>query len=319
MVAIFGKNAIGNTSLELELVDKFQLIFRKNYPMFALTAGISMLVISTFAVSANIAVITSFIRDPLKILRASPTSILVFSLACTDFVIALLICPITGVGLLYVSQDEQIPFSFSVVLIYSVIMKILAASTLSVLSVDRMIAVLKPLQYKTIVTVKRTIISVTAIWIYTVLVGTITAILYQTVGVVPVLLKTLCHIALTSLILKLSSIALLWSIHKQSLKMKKLYSPDCPQNKRAVHRERKVAKAIRIIVVIFHLCFLPWCICIIIFFTCFGCNINVPLFFKAVIIADILNYSSSLIHPFLYAYGLPKFKKTLKHLVKKDT
>ena len=154
MAAIFGKNNIGNLTLYSKLDDSLQTILGKNSSASALTAGISMIVISALGVVANIAVITSFIRDPLKILRASPSSIMVFSLACVDFIISLLTGPITGVVFLYVSQDEHVPFSLNAVLVYLVIMKIIAVLTLSALSVDRLIAVLKPLQYKNIVTVR---------------------------------------------------------------------------------------------------------------------------------------------------------------------
>lgn len=319
MEALFKNNTIWNTAFEIETVDySLQTRFGKTYHTVTLITAVLVILISILAVPCNMAVIFFFVRDPLKILRMSPSSYLVFSLACGEFLTTVSINPLAGVGLVYVSQGEQIPFALSAVLICNEIMRVKSVIILIVLSIDRLIAVLKPLQYKHIVTVKRTLTVIAAVWVYTILLGFTLVVLYNMVGVASVLIVAVCHIILASCTLKLSSVAFLWSLRKQSLILRKLYNRDGTQNKHALLRERKVTKGVRIIIFSFHLLFMPWCCCLVLMFACLRCDINVFAFSLAFLITMVINFSSSLVHPFLYAFGLPKFKKTFKHLVKKS-
>ena len=317
MAAVLGRNSIWNSSAET-IAGELYILLGENYNALIFAMALSILVISPIAVAANSSVIAAFIIDPLKILRSSPSSFMVFSLACLDCITALTAGTMTGVGALYYSKHQQPPFYMDAVLVYLAVLKITTILNLFALSVDRLIAVVTPLQHKHKITRRRTRIAMTAIWIYGILTGTVCTLLYQR-RFLAVVIIIICHVAVEGLALKVSYFALMWAVHKQSTNMKKFIAQDGRENRNSTHRERKVTKAIRILLSIFHICYLPWILCLIILFACVGCSLSLFAFVLAFFIANTINFASSLIHPFLYAYGLPRFKKTLKYFLKKNS
>ena len=84
-----------------------------------------------------------------------------------------------------------------------------------------------------------------------------------------------------------------------------------------LQRERTVSKAIAIVISAFLLCFIPWFIVQMIMYICLTCNFS--LLMLGHFIAAAVMYANSAINPFLYAWRLPKYKQTFKHILKKRT
>ncbi|XP_068757989.1 adenosine receptor A2a-like [Montipora capricornis] len=80
-------------------------------------------------------------------------------------------------------------------------------------------------------------------------------------------------------------------------------------------RERTVSKAIAIVISAFLLCFIPWFVVQMILYICFTCNLSLLMLVYSIPAAVM--YANSAINPFLYAWRLPKYKETFKHILKK--
>jgi len=82
-------------------------------------------------------------------------------------------------------------------------------------------------------------------------------------------------------------------------------------------RERKVVKLVFLVLSVFVICYLPWCVTLILVLSCSACNLKALMYVYAV--SGILLYVSPLIHPFLYTWRLPKFKEALLRHVKSNS
>lgn len=141
--------------------------FLEKKKSLALVVGVIMVTMSPVIVVGNTLIIIVVWKDPLRKLHSFTSSYILLSMAVADFLVGSILCPLhadwsllTGVG----DQPLFTSVSFGHVLL---------------LTVDRLFAVLAPLQYRVKITSKRVSIAAVAIWGYALVLGVLHAALSE--------------------------------------------------------------------------------------------------------------------------------------------
>ena len=310
MSIIVEQPAFWNRTTDDDPLLAFEARLGDSFYEIALVSGILKLIISTVCTVVNAAVIAIMFIDPLKILRKTPSNHLVWSLACTDFLVGIVLGPVSGILLINLAMAHSILFSMQVTTTLTGSFILISMLTLLALGVDRLIAVRTPLQYKTKVTKRRVRIAILCVWGYVAVFATVFGILFVMNVVYWI------HFVVVFFAVQINYTTLLYSVHKQSrLLMKTTDSEVTLRN--ALLREKKVAKAIHPIMVIYSICLIPSSTCFFLLFVCKTCSFDVNQMAWAFLLTLSLLPLNSLINPFLYAYRLPKYKQSFEHFFKK--
>ena len=160
--------AFWNGTTDFDPLLAFEAHLGDNFYEIALVSGILKLTISVVCTVVNAAVIAIMFIDQLKILRKTPSNHLVWSLACTDFLVGIVQGPMSGILLINLATVRSILFSMQVTTTLAGLFVLISLLTLLALGVDRLIAVRTPLQYKTKVTMRRVRIALLCLWGYVV-------------------------------------------------------------------------------------------------------------------------------------------------------
>ena len=84
-----------------------------------------------------------------------------------------------------------------------------------------------------------------------------------------------------------------------------------------LQRERKLSKAIAVVISAFLLCSVPWYIVQFLMYFCTPCSPHLRLLLLGHAVTAALLYANSGVNPFLYAWRLPRYRETFKHFWKK--
>ncbi|XP_068759986.1 adenosine receptor A2a-like [Montipora capricornis] len=277
---------------------------------------VAVLATIMFAMTAfgNFLVVLSVWMDPLRKLRSSPSNFIIFSLAVADLLIGLVASPLHAFlawALLHKYTNPPFPF-----LIFFTTLINVSVGHILLLSIDRFFAVVTPLQYRGKVTSKRVCIVSVTCWIYFLLFGFVFSLLPKHYA----LMKTLYNVQIFCILICIVviNVLTLYRFHKYSHITEALDEQHAGLPRQMIlQRERTVAKAIAIVISASLLCFIPWFIVQMIVYICLTCNFS--LLMLAHFIAVAVMYVNSAINPFLYAWRLPKYKETFKHILKKRT
>ncbi|XP_068757990.1 adenosine receptor A2a-like [Montipora capricornis] len=277
---------------------------------------VAVLATITFPVTTigNFLVVLSVWMDPLRKLRSSPSNFIIFSMAVADLLVGLVASPLHAfLAWALLHKDTNAPFRFS---IFFVTLINVSVGHILLLSIDIFFAVVTPLQYRAKVTSKRvSIVSVTC-WIYFLLFGFVFSLLRKHYA----LMKTLYNVQIFCILICIVVINVftLYRFHKYSHRTEALDEQHAGVPRQMIlKRERAVSKAIAIVISAFLLCFIPWFVVQMIFYICFKCNLSLLMLVH--FIAASVMYANSAINPFLYAWRLPKYKQTFKHILKERT
>ena len=266
-----------------------------------------------FIVLGNSLVILSVWKDPLKKLRSLPSNFILLSMAIADLLVGFVACPSTVYWhwVIFHSEDR----SHLPLLVSSTLMNV-SVGHIFLLTVDRFVALLTPLHYKVKVTNKRVSIAAAACWIYFLLFGCAFGLLQEYYTVMGAIYNIqIFTIFLSILVLYM---VILCGFHRYS-KETELTDQSTANRQMIFKRERNLWKGTAIVICAFLLCFLPWFISQLITLLCLPCHRNLwfLLLFNALFV--IFMYVNSGLNPFLYAWRLPKYRVTFKHLLKKRT
>lgn len=272
-----------------------------------------MLIISPVAIVANGFIILATLKDPLKTIKGSPSSILILSLAISDFMVGIIFSPITGFWFVYFAATQQSPFSVSILAVNSVLVAVSVFVLLS-LSVDRYIAVTTPFQYSSRVTKKKTRIVSVCIWGYSVFLGVLIAFLRNRFQLYGLIISA--HITLTFLVLVILNTMLVFSVRKQGNLLKQLSPTNASPLRNVYEREKKVTRAVFIIITVFQVSFWPYIIMSVLLYECHACSDYVRLLAWLYHFAAVVVNLNSLVNPFLYGWSVPKYREALRHFVK---
>lgn len=297
-----------------------------------LANGIFLAIISPTTIVLNSLLLFAIFKDPFKTFQ-SPSTYFLIGLTVTDLISGLVVEPV--VMTCYFMTYSQHPSTEDCNLVLTDHIGILSAATINssfliVLSftVVQYLAVSWPLKYKYIVNVRRTIICIIGIWIYTILFE-----LLQKIGVNKEIIEKadlILHTTISFIVMVIFYILLQRSFHK---KMKLGFvlraestihststsvqtdgghrSPrNTPTNKQ-IDIERKFIRVNLLLIALLFFCSIPNAIMWYILFA-EPKYLNSPQFFLARIIMDNTLWVKFLLDPLIYAWRLPKYRRALK-------
>ncbi|KAL9970462.1 hypothetical protein ACROYT_G022840, partial [Oculina patagonica] len=234
------------------------------------TASISIF-ISLVATAGNSLVLLAVFVDPHKNLR-SPFNYFVANLALADILVGLVVAPLSAVfhvseGLkssLHLKIENYLYFSYFIACTASLF-------SLIILAVDRFVAITFPLLYVARVNSVRAIMIMACAWIISI----ILSLVYFKVGLNTyrfVFANT--AIVITFVVLLFTHAKIVNSFRAQVRKWDDLHdsSSENVAKRQALKWEKKMAKALVIVLGLFLACFLPSCVCIYIINLCSTCN-----------------------------------------------
>lgn len=275
-----------------------------DYYFGSVTSAVAILFIAPTTILGNVLVISAFYKDPNKDLRSAPSYILLTSLALSDFIVGAVQTPLTAYYWIDSFVAERLPFSFTYLLSVNGFIGMVSMLHLLALSIDRFLAVVTPLKYASTVTKNRAYIVAAFIWSYSLVVGCISAALEKIISGGTLLAV---HIVIPCGCMTYLNSRIIIQMRRASRELNSSVISD--QVKIYQKRERKVVKLVFLVLGVFVMCYLPWFITLILALTCSICKLKALMYAYAV--SGILLYVSPLIHPFLYTWRLPRFKKAL--------
>ena len=153
MAAIVGYYNFWNLTSEKALRDAW--LHLENVNSLSLTSFVLSIVMAPIIVLGNMLVLLAVWKDPLKKLRSSPSNFILVSMAVADLSVGLIVCPITAYWGWVIFDKGTSVFELSVIFAINVFSVNVSFGHMFLLTVDRLLAVVKPLQYRVIITNKR--------------------------------------------------------------------------------------------------------------------------------------------------------------------
>ena len=281
-----------------------------NAKTVSLTAAVVAIILFPFIVFGNSLVILSVWKDPLKILRLSPSNFILLSMAFADLLVGLVSCPATVYwhwAALYSDSQAHLPM-----LIGSVLVTVSVGHIL-LLTVDRFFALVTPLHYKIKVTNKGVTIAAVTVWVYFIAFACAFGLLKKYFTIIGVIYNLQIFFVVVCILV--TYVGILCGFHKHS-NHRELQEQSEAERQRVLQREKKVWKGIAIVICAFLLCFLPWFISQLLTYFCLPYHSNLSLLLLSNAVSVNLMVANSGLNPFLYAWRLPKYRETFKYLVK---
>ena len=309
MTILAGSKSVWDSSLS-DLNEALQISHNADdYNLAIMTAAVACLALIPFTVLGNLLVISSFWKDPYKNLHSAPSNLLLTSLALSDFFVGAIQSPLTVYYWITSFANESPPFSFTILFSVNAFIGIVSILHLLALSIDRFMAVGKPLRYATIVTKRRAYIAAACIWVYSLVVGCASAAL-KTIAMSGTLI--LLHVIIPWIALSFLNARIMYTMRKASTILHLNVVNE--QLKIFQKRERRVVNLVLLILGVYVLCYFPWFITVILGLTCSTCDITGLVYSYG--FSGILLYVSPVVHPFLYAWRLPKFRDAFLYFFK---
>ena len=262
----------------------------------------------------NVLVLLAVWKDPLKKLRSSPSNVILVSMALADLSVGLVVCPLTAYWGWVIFDKGISPFDLSVIFAINAFSVNVSFGHMFLLTVDRLLAVVKPLQYRVIITNKRAVIASCVCWIYFLAFGCSFLILRDYLA----LMAAVDTVQLLSILLSMLIMytVIMFRFHRYS--KSRINEPIYSQNNLTfiLKRERRLFKAITIVICAFLICYMPWCIVQMLIYLCKPCNPHLAVLMIFFGFSTCLTYANSGLNPILYSWRLPKYRETFKYLLK---
>ncbi|XP_031573132.1 adenosine receptor A3-like [Actinia tenebrosa] len=316
MAAIYGpSNYFWNSSISEDNL-KLQQILKDYFSTITLIMGTALVVLGPFIIFANGIVIAAIWKDPFKQLRSSPSNIIIASMAICDFLVGIAAIIPFSTWFFTMSVKAEIANNFATVA-YAFGDLLLGTSSIHVLglTIDRMLAVVSPLLYKSRVTRKRCKLSVILLWVTVILIVISQWQLMQYYHVFNVLSAS--FIGTTTLAITCLCFVIIYKVRRQTRIMKKNQEPFAFGNRIAAERDRKTTKSILLILVLFILCVKLYFVSLSVLLSCSSCHRRLDVIITVFYFSLVMLHVNSAINPILYAFRLPKFRKPVFFILKK--
>ena len=288
--------------------------FAESNSSFLLSLTIIDFILATLTICGNLILLITILLDPLRCLR-TPTTYFITNLAFSDLLIGLLI----GYGravveyLQYVDEAEP-KWIATVINIGGGAALVIGIWTVIALALDRYLAVTDPLHYGERVTARRVILYILLSWPLAIALPSPYPFAGKSWTIV---LLTFSHTNFTIPILLLLVVyfRIFRSLSRRRSELFRLAASISTMTLRhTLERERKMAGTSLMILILFCASFLPFYIKIQILNFC-KCLDSKP-YRKFSVVVHIFLYLSSLMDPFLYAWRVPKFRRSLRECLK---
>ena len=275
------------------------------------TASISIF-ISTVATLGNSVVLLAIFVDPNKNLR-SPFNYFVANLALADLLVGLVVAPLSAVfhvseGLktaLHLHIRNYLYFSYFIACTASLV-------SLIILAVDRYAAIKFPLLYVARLDAVRAVMILAWAWI----ISTVLSLIYFKVGLnIYRFVFANTAIVVTFVVLLFTHAKIVSSLRAQVRKWDDLHDSSSENfaKRQALLWEKKMARALVIVLGIFLACFLPSCIFIYIINLCSMCNCVFIHWIRDVQL--LLVMANSGMNPFVYPWRMQHFREAFKTIL----
>ena len=281
---------------------------------FLLSLTIIDFMLATLTICGNLLLLMTILFDPLRCLR-TPTTYFIANLAFSDLLFGLLI----GYGravVEYLQYAHEAEPKWIATVINEGGGATLAGGiwTVIALALDRYIAVTDPLHYRERVTARRVVLCILLSWP---LAMAIPAPYLFARKSWPIVLLTFSHTHFTIPVLLLLVVyfRIFRSLSRRRSELFRLAASISTMTLRhTLERERKMAGTSLMILILFCASFFPFFIKIQILNFC-KCLDSRP-YRKFSVVAHIFLYLSSLMDPFMYAWRVPKFRRSLRQWLK---
>ena len=310
MAALFGDTCFWNASAKT-IMDEFTRYLTEESHGQATIFGIFYIILSVITVVGNALVITAVWKDPLKILKTSPTNLILLSLAIADLTVGLFVIPGAASWYLRVGITKTDPWHFQLIFL-TLRQGFLTVSVGHVLflTVDRYFALATPLKYRTKIT-KRTVAAVSSsIWICGISQAMVVSILHQHFAIT-------WFIFIVVIFLLAQTIYVLYFMilrHLMKHSKARILLENSQSNVASLHqRERKVFRVIVSVVFAFDSCFTPWMATQALIYFCKACHSHLELLMVCYNVTTVLMFANSALNPLLYSWRFSKFRATFRH------
>ena len=308
MAAIKGNTDISNMTSDKDLSNGWLNV--GNSPTISMAFSIPAMVMSAIIVFGNLLVVLSVWKDPLKKLRSSPSNRIIVSMAIADLLVGLVVCPLMAYWVWAILHQKNLT---SVLKSFFVLTDVSSGHVL-LLTVDRVFASVTPLQYRVKVTKRRVCIASIACWAYFILFGCAFG-LWEKGYIILIKIFIVQSLLILASILVLNLV--IFFAFRKHRKTTAAQDTSTANRQIMLQRERKLSKAIAVVISAFLLCSVPWYIVQFLMYFCTPCSPHLRLLLLGHTVTAALLYANSGVNPFLYAWRLPRYRETFKHFWKK--
>ena len=281
-----------------------------NFKTISMTTSIPSMVMSPVIVCGNLLVVLSVWKDPLKKLRSLPSNRIIASMAIADLLVGLVVCPLMVYWGWAIFQNKNL--TFPALKAFSVLVDVSAGHVL-LLTVDRVFALVTPLQYRVKVTNRRVCIASIACWAYFILFGCAFGLWAREDLILGIIFNLQSFCILIGILVLNLVILFAFRKHRKTIAAQ---AQSTANRQMMLQRERKLAKAIAIVICAFLICFVPWFIVQFLFYFCAPCTRQLSRLMLVYTSTAALLFANSGVNPFLYAWRLPRYRDTFKYFLK---
>ena len=313
MAAVVGHYNFWNITSEKALQDAW--LHLENVKPLSATSSVLSIVMAPIIVLGNLLVLLAVWKDPLKKLRSSPSNFILVSMALADLSVGLVVCPITAYWGWVIFEKGTSPFDLSVIFAINVFSVNVSFGHMFLLTVDRLFAVVKPLQYRVIITNKRAVIGSCVCWIYLLAFGCSFLMLRDYFAIMGAVYNVQLLSILVSMLIMYTVITIRLRRYSKTRMNKPIHSPNSLLV--ILQREKRLFKAITIVICAFLICYMPWFIVQLLIYLCKPCHPHLALLMIFFGFSGSLTYANSGLNPMLYSWRLPRYRETFKYFWKK--
>ena len=251
------------------------------------------------------------------------TNYVISSMAVGDMMIGLVVIPMV----LYArGSSSTIPHILCrVILSIDVTFSILTFLHIMLLNIERYISIQHPLRYVTLVTGKRTVISLVVIWCLVFVLGVgvfVTTIIIYTDECIAMPPDTVTVVSLSGVVVLLilpvvtlsAFYARIYTIVRRHIKFAKAQAIHGTEHKSS-GKEMKTIRTIIVILVVTTASWAPFQIASLVFSLTEQCSTRIVILEYILPVTGILFFINSALNPFIYAMCSPLFKKAFRQLI----
>ena len=292
---------------------------QKRFVTYSWVQGFIACLMNPLIVSGNAFVVYAVWKDPLKNLRCSPSNFILQSMAIADLLVGMVVSPIHAFWLFSIAVAQKPPL-ISLHVIYSISAVLVGASLahVTLLSLDRLIAVVKPLSYRSIMTRRRINLGIFVIWLYFICFGIAAFVLKNSAFILGVVFSVQMTILLESSFYIYC--AIIFHLRKNNREWERRILQG---HVRVTHQERhaasegRLAKAMAFVVFISLFFITPFYVMQCLVYFCVPCYSHPEMLFVFSGVQATLSYLNSLGNPILCCWRVSKYKEALKYCFKR--